>query len=119
MGTRPIVRSPHVLAGRWSFAGTSVAVAEVRAAYISDPDQAIRTFRRLGLTRDDIRSAITFPFPDVRSSSITQDYASVTVHCVCGEDTSATTQELTSNVVTCACGRRWRVNVTCELVGGE
>jgi len=119
MGTRAIVHDPEILAGRWSFAGTNVAVAEVRAAYLADPDQAIRAFRRLGLSRDDVRSAITFPFPDVRSSSITQDYASVTVHCVCGEDTSATIQELTTDMVNCACGRRWRVNVTCELVGGE
>jgi hypothetical protein len=119
MGTRAIVHDPAVLAGRWSFAGTTIAVAEVRAAYIADPNQAVRAFRRLGLSRDEVYAAVTFPFPDVRSSSITQDYASVPVHCVCGEETSATIQQTTTNVVTCACDRRWRVTVACELVGGE
>jgi uncharacterized protein (DUF433 family) len=116
---RAIVRTPEILSGRWSFAGTNIAVADVRQAYAADPESSIRTFRRLGLTRDDIHAAFTFPFPDVRPLSISQDYASVTIHCVCGEDTPALIQDLTGAFVHCTCGRHWRIGLTCEPAGGQ
>jgi uncharacterized protein (DUF433 family) len=111
MTPRAILRDPDILFGRWRFDGTKIAVAEVRAAYNADPQSAIAAFQRQGLTREDINSALAFAFPDVRSLSISQNYGSVTVHCVCGEDTSATLHQPTCAIVQCPCGRRWRIVV--------
>lgn len=112
MTPRAILRDPNILFGRWRFDGTSIAVAEVRAAYHADPQSALAAFHRQGLTREDIDSALAFSFPDVRSLSVSQDYASVTVHCVCGEDSSATLQHPTGAIVKCPCGRRWRMDLS-------
>ena len=63
MKPRAILRDPDILFGRWRFDGTSIAVAEVRAAYKADPQSALATFQRQGLTRDDVNSALAFSFP--------------------------------------------------------
>ena len=119
MTPRAILRDPDILYGRWRFDGTSVAVAEVRAAYIADPQSAMAAFQRQGLTREDINSALMSSFHDVRSLSVFQDYGSVTVHCVCGEDSSATLQQPTGAIVKCPCGRRWRIDVSVIPVAAE
>jgi hypothetical protein len=44
MTPRAILRDPDILYGRWRFDCTSIAVAEVRAAYIADPQSAMAAF---------------------------------------------------------------------------
>lgn len=119
MTPRAILRDQNVLFGRWRFDGTSIAVAEVRAAFCADPKGAVATFQRQGLTREDIEAAMSFAFPDVRSLAVSQNYGSITVHCVCGEDTSATIQQPTGESVRCACGRDWRIDLKITPVAGE
>ena len=72
MTPRAILRDQNVLFGRWRFDGTSIAVAEVRAAFCADPKGAVATFQRQGLTREDIEAAMSFAFPDVRSLAVSR-----------------------------------------------
>jgi len=119
MTPRAILRDPNILFGRWRFDGTSIAVAEVRAAYRADPKTALAAFHRHGLSGEDVIAALSFAFPDVRSLAISQDYSSITVHCVCGEDVAATIQQPVGATVKCTCGRRWRVDLNVMLVSDE
>jgi uncharacterized protein (DUF433 family) len=111
MSTRSILQDPGILHGRWRFDGTNLAVAEVRAAVQADPQSAAGVFRRHGISRADVRAAMQFTFPDVRPLAISQNFASVTVHCVCGEDTPTTTRQQANATVACVCGRHWRIHL--------
>ena len=115
MTARVIMRDPAVLDGRCHFAGTTVAVADVRAALgPGNPDQSADTiamFARAGLNEDEVATARNFTFPAVRELAVDLVLASVVVRCVCGEDTPATKLGLGTITVGCACNRTWRITV--------
>jgi hypothetical protein len=116
MSARTIVRDPTVLDGRWHFAGTTIAVAEVRAVLASTQSvpATMRTFQRAGLSDAEVQAAQEFMFPEVRALTTTVDLLSMTVHCVCGEDTPGTTLGAGTTVIACPCNRRWRVTIEAE-----
>ena len=112
MSAREIIRDPNVLSGRWRFEGTSIAVADVRTDADASLDRATQKYRYAGLTDEEIQAAMTFVFPDVRTTEINLEYAAVVVNCACGEDTYKSGLSEMVTIVDCACRRRWRITVT-------
>lgn len=109
---RPIIHDPAVLDGRWHFAGTLIAVAEVRSDYYSARDDGDpHPYHYAGLTDKEVAAALSFQFPNMRDTTVEVEYASLTVHCTCGESTPATGVWPMISVVECPCRRRWRITV--------
>jgi uncharacterized protein (DUF433 family) len=115
MTAREIVHDPNVMGGRWHFSGTGVAIAAVRQDHksLSERDGS---YRYMNLTDEEIARALAFDFPAVRSSELDVQYASVTMHCVCGEDTPHATTWPGEIQVECPCGRVWLVTVNFRLL---
>ena len=118
MSAREIVRDPAILGGRWHFANTNIAIADV-LAQIPDPASrldptATAALRETGITDEDIQAATQFPFPEVRDLHIGTVFSSVIVECVCGEDTPKGGIGPGTMIVHCACGRNWRVTIEAE-----
>jgi uncharacterized protein (DUF433 family) len=121
MTAREIVRDPNVLGGRWNFAGTTVAVADV-LAQLGDGHpgrlaEAIAIFPRAGLSDEDIEAAAAFSFPEIRELNVVVQFSSLTVECPCGEATSKATVGPGTSKVACPCGRRWRIIIEAEPDG--
>ena len=118
MTARGIVRDPAILGGRWRFADTTIAIADVLAQIPKSPTsidtQAMEALRETGITDEDIQSAAQFPFPEVRELHLGTVFSSVIVECVCGEDTPKTGLGPGTMIVACACGRNWRVTIQAE-----
>ena len=112
MTAREIVRDPNVLSGRWRFEGTSVAVADVLTDAGASREHAEKKYRYAGLSDEEIQAAMTFVFPDVRTTEVNLEYAAVVVNCACGEDTYKSGLSEMVSIVDCACRRRWRITVT-------
>jgi uncharacterized protein (DUF433 family) len=121
MTAREIVRDPHVLGGRWHFAGTTVAVADVRVS-LGDGEPSRRAdareiFTAAGLSEADVQAASDFAFPEVRGLNVVVQFTSLTVECPCGEATSKATIGPGTTIVACPCRRRWRIIVEAEPDG--
>jgi uncharacterized protein (DUF433 family) len=116
MNTRKIIRHPDVLDGRWHFDGTTIAVASVRLDHANGGAEHDGSYRFMDLTEDEIGSALAFTFPAIRESSMDTLYASVVMHCECGEDTSQAMTWPTESHLQCQCGRTWLVEVTFRLL---
>ena len=113
---RAIVRDPAILDGRWHFEGTTTAVADVRADYYAARDDHPTTpYHYAGLSAAEVVAALDFEFPNVRETTVEVEYASLTVHCTCGEDTSSTGIWPIAAVVPCPCRRTWRITVEPEI----
>ena len=111
MTARAIVRDPELLDGRWHFEGTSAAVADVVTDYAASATSLPETYRFAGLTDEEVQAALTFEFPEVKDLSVTLEYGSVEVHCVCGEHTQKTGVWPLVGEIECPCRRTWRVTV--------
>jgi uncharacterized protein (DUF433 family) len=112
MSARPIVRKSDVLDGRWHFESTTIGVADVVADYMASRDGfSSETYVYAGLSQDEIAAALEFKFPATRETTVQVEYASLTVHCECGEDTPATGVWPMVAEVECPCRRRWRITI--------
>ena len=116
MTARTIVSNPDILGGRWHFEGTSIPVAAVRTDYAQGGADLTSSYHFMDLTNDEIQNALAFNFPAIRESLMETLYASVLMHCECGEDTPQATTWPTETQVDCACGRTWLVEVTFRLL---
>ena len=116
MPARDIIRHPDILGGRWHFNGTSVAVAAVRIDHGKDRAEQDGSYRFMHLTDEEIASALAFDFPAIREAQMDMLYASVLMHCECGEDTPQAMTWPTEKSVGCPCGRTWLVEVTYRLL---
>jgi uncharacterized protein (DUF433 family) len=117
MTPRAIIRDPDILDGRWHFAGTSIAVADVVRDHEAAPTGVVETYRFAGLTGAEVQVALLFAFPAVRGVGVSLEYGSVRVDCVCGEHTQKTGVWPLIAEVECPCRRTWRVTV--EPAGKE
>ena len=109
--TRPIVRDPRVMAGRWYLAGTKIPIAAIRRDGVLGgriETQALYSF--LQLTDAEYDRIMAFPFPEIRAFALAVRHADFSVECVCGEDTEITTQKSLLEVP-CVCGRTWKITV--------
>lgn len=111
MTARDIVRDPNILSGRWRFDGTSIAIADVLNDHGADLEDAETKYRFAGLNDEDIQAAMTFVFPDVRTTQVNLEYAAVVVSCACGEDTYKSGLTPAVSIVECACRRTWKITV--------
>jgi hypothetical protein len=113
--TRAIVQSPMVLDGRWTLAGTSIPIAQIRYDLnrMSRAD-VLRSYRFLQVTDDELDRVAAFSFEPIRELSLSVTTASVTVHCQCGEDTPVAITE-TKHVANCICGRDWDIKPTISI----
>jgi uncharacterized protein (DUF433 family) len=116
MSSRTIVRDPSILDGRWHFDGTTIAVATVRLDHANGGAERDGSYRFMDLTDDEIENALAFDFPSIRESSMDTLYASVVMHCECGEDTSQAMTWPTESQLLCQCGRTWLIEVTFRLL---
>ena len=116
MTARDIVRDPNLLGGRWHFGGTNIAVAALRLDHRHNHLTNHASYRFMNLSMDEIASALTFDFPAIRESVLDVQYASVLMHCECGEQTSHATTWPDQIEFDCACGRTWLVEVTFRLL---
>ena len=116
MTSREIVRRPDVLDGRWHFDGTTVAVAAVRSDHASADIGPNDTYLYSDLTGAEIADALDFVFPILRESWMDVHYASVMIHCECGEDTPRATTWPDALRIECPCGRIWLVEIIHRLV---
>jgi hypothetical protein len=106
------VRKSDVLDGRWHFESTTIGVADVVADYMASRDGfSSETYVYAGLSQDEIAAALEFKFPATRETTVQVEYASLTVHCECGEDTPATGVWPMVAEVECPCRRRWRITI--------
>jgi hypothetical protein len=114
--TRAFVRNPMILDGRWTVDGTSIAVAQIRADLerMSRAD-VMRCYRFMELTEAEIDRVAAFPFEPIRDLTLTSTFTSVTVNCLCGEDTPVVIME-TKHVAHCICGRDWNLTATVLIV---
>jgi hypothetical protein len=114
--TRAIVRSPLVLDGRWTFEGTSIAIAQIRYDLgRMSRDDVLRSYRFMDLTECEIDMVAAFPFEPVRDLTLSVTTAAVTVHCLCGEDTPVVITD-TKHVAICICGRDWDLETTISIL---
>jgi uncharacterized protein (DUF433 family) len=113
MTSRPIVRTPEVLSGRWRIDGTDIAVAAIREDIGLGLKELTRLYQDANLTNEEIQAALGFRFPPVRDVIVEHFLTSLTVHCECGEDTphAAIGEEVQ---VKCVCGRIWRISLNIE-----
>ena len=117
MSIRPIIRDPLILDGRWHLEGTKIAVAAIqRDARLGRKE--LQQYALAGLTEAEIESALSFQFPVVRDLSAAVEFASLTVACVCGEDTHVASIVMSGMSVDCICGRIWQVRIMPEAVIG-
>jgi uncharacterized protein (DUF433 family) len=116
MTPRDIIRDPEILGGRWHFDGTTIAVAAVRTDHAHGGAELDGSYRFMGLSKAEIGNALAFDFPAIRVSRMETLYASVIMHCECGEDTPQATTWPTESHVECACGRVWLAEVTFRLL---
>ena len=107
--SRTIDHNPDVLFNRWHFAGTEIPVAEVLLDYRAETDRNPDTYEFLDRSTDEIRSALSFSFPAVRTVSISSAFLVLTIACECGEDTYRTINGDWTDDVQCVCGRIWSV----------
>ena len=114
--SRAIIRSDDILGGRWRLEGTTVPIALIRIDARYGERDTLAQYRFIGLTAEELATVLAFEFPDVRRAQLTVDYASVTVHCVCGEDTPEIGVSTANTEVHCVCGRKWRLETTQQLV---
>jgi uncharacterized protein (DUF433 family) len=112
---REIVRDPTVLDGRWHFAGTEIPIANVRSDYTHCPPDEQADYHFPNLSAEEVAAALAFAFPAIRSTEVEIQYASVAVHCECGETTAQATA-WPSIIVDCVCGREWRLSIQIEPV---
>jgi uncharacterized protein (DUF433 family) len=119
MSIRSIVRHPAVLGGRWCFADTSIAVAEVRMDYLSVKGRNPKRYRYFGLSSEEIAAALAFEFPVIRETSIQLLYAGLVIGWECGEDTPGTVVGSNPTDISCICGREWTVALTIFPKGRE
>jgi uncharacterized protein (DUF433 family) len=111
MVTADVVRADSVQNGRWTLAGTSIPIADIRLNYRSWNQDEDPVYVYLNLTREQIQSALNFTFPALYETSITMLYSSSTFRCVCGEETSATLTGFDETLFECACGREWTMSL--------
>jgi len=117
MSSRPIVRDPDELYGRWRFDGTRIPVADVRLAVTADPTAAMETLQLASLSPDDIEAAMAFEFPVLHGPEVHLAFGVVNWTCVCGEEESISHEQVGSTIVReCPCGRRWSVQLTLAQV---
>ena len=116
MTARDIIRDPDILGGRWHFNGTSIPVAAVPTDHAHGSAELDGSYRFMQLTDDEIANALAFDFPAIRESRMETQYASVLMHCECGENTPKATTWPTETQVDCACGRTWVVEMTFRLL---
>jgi uncharacterized protein (DUF433 family) len=112
---RDIIRDPAILDGRWHFATTTIPIADVRNDFNSSSPEQQEGYKFPNLSPEEIRAALGFAFPVVRKTDVEVHYASVVVHCECGEDTPHATSWPTV-IVECVCKREWRVTMLVEPV---
>jgi hypothetical protein len=116
---RAIVRHGDILGGRWRLEGTSVPIALIRSDAQLGQAETLRQYRFMELTAAELSDVLAFAFPEVRGSRLMVNYASVTIHCVCGEDTPGTSVGPRMSDVHCICGRVWQLETVQHLVNGE
>jgi uncharacterized protein (DUF433 family) len=116
---REIVRDPGILGGRWRFAGTTIAVADVRrllgAGNPTEAQDTLALYAQAGLTAEELAAAQAFRFPNLREMTVAMPLSSVVVNCVCGEQSGQTAVGQGISIIPCPCGRTWRVTVAAEL----
>jgi uncharacterized protein (DUF433 family) len=112
---RIIMRDSNILDGRWHFQGTSIPIADVRNDFRSSSPAEQRDYAFPSLSHQEIQEALSFDFPVVRGTEVDVLYASVVVHCECGEDTPQASSWPVS-VVDCVCKREWRITISIEPV---
>ena len=110
MAPRTIIRDPAILGGRWHFADTAIAVAEVRLDH-ADYTGVADAYQYGTLSAEEISAALGFVFPVIRSVGLSMIYAGFTLECECGEDTHWTLTGDPSIEIPCVCGRLWRVDL--------
>jgi hypothetical protein len=76
-------------------------------------------YQFMQLTAAELGDVLAFVFPAVRPETLSVNYASVTMHCLCGEDTPNTTVGLPIDDVYCICGRVWHLETTHQLLDGQ
>jgi len=114
-GARPFVRDTSVLGGRWAIEGTAVSVAQVRYDLERmSRDDVLRSYQFINLTDAEIDQIMVFPFDPIRDLTLQTTYASVTVGCVCGEDTPMVITQ-TKDVAHCICGRDWKLQASVSI----
>jgi uncharacterized protein (DUF433 family) len=114
--SRNIVRDNNVLSGRWRFEGTTIPIAAIRSDYQFGRRETKKQYAFMDLTDEEIDAALAFEFPLIRELQTVVEYASLTVNCVCGEDTHQAAVWPVFEIVDCICDRHWRVSVLTELV---
>ena len=115
MTARDIVRDADILSGRWHFEGTTIPIAAIISDHDYGHDELKDQYRFMNLSDEEIKAAMAFEFPEVRDPVAYLEYASVTMECVCGEETrkAATSPEV--ETVECPCRRTWHLVITPEL----
>lgn len=116
MSSRPIVRDPDKLSGRWHFEGTTIPIATLVADYQYGRDEELEQYRFMQLTSEEIDAALAFDFPTVRDATIQVQYAALVLGCECGEDMQTTAAWPNVEFVDCLCGRRWHIPLQLERV---
>jgi hypothetical protein len=109
--SRPIVRNPVMLGGRWHLESTSISVAQIRADINRmSKEDVLRSYAFMHLSENEYEAVRTFDFTAVRQTMTAPAFATVVVECECGEDTLVALQGHTG-VGNCICGRDWEVEL--------
>jgi uncharacterized protein (DUF433 family) len=111
MTARAIVRDDGVLSGRWHFEGTTIPIAAIVSDHHFGHSELKTQYRFMNLSDDEISAALAFTFPVIRPSLAFVDYASITVSCVCGEDTHKAATGPEVQMIECPCRRTWSIDL--------
>lgn len=115
MTARTIVRDGALLSGRWHFEGTTIPIAAIRSDHHFGHSELKAQYRFMNLSDDEISAALKFTFPVIRPPLAVVDYASITMSCVCGEDTHKAATGPEVQTIECPCRRTWSIDLTPEL----
>jgi uncharacterized protein (DUF433 family) len=112
---RSIVRDGNVLSGRWRFDGTTIPIAAIRSDFQFGREETKAQYKFMELTDAEIDAVMDFSFPDIRERGLVVDYASLTMQCVCGEDTHKAMIAPMQELIHCICGREWLITIATVL----
>jgi len=111
---RDIVRDAAILSGRWHLAGTTFAIAEIKADFQASQAAANGSYRYMDLTAEELAAVLAFPVPGIRDAQVSLLQGIFTLACACGEDTPAALTDVSTETVACICGREWWIRLYTE-----
>ena len=111
---RGIVRDASILSGRWHLAGTTFAIAEIKADHRASHAAANGSYRYMDVTDEELASVLAFDFPGIRETQVSLLQGIFTIACECGEDTPAAVSDIHTEAVACICGREWWIRIYTE-----